>query len=99
MVGNAGWHARLAADVGVDCNQPPSIGWRFFNWERKEWTEDASLTCSGPSTLPTCSLTLSLSGEAKEAQAKCEGEYKSTGLMSMGREVNVIWSSEIYLYP
>merc|ERR1712037_857601 len=36
---------------------------------------------------PPCCLTVSLSGAAKEAQGECEGEYKSTGLVSAGREV------------
>ena len=32
-----------------------------------------------------------LTGAANEAHGDCEGEYKSTGLISMGRKVNITW--------
>ena len=75
------------ASVGGEPNQPPTTGWKFYNLGK--YDEDPSLRCTIPSTSPPCCLTVILSGAAKEAQGKCEGEYKSTGLVSMGREVKL----------
>ena len=68
---------------------PPTTGWLFYNRETGHFEEDPSLTCSLPSTSPPCCLTVTLTGAAKEACGDCEGEYKSTGLISMGRPVNI----------
>merc|ERR1719507_1656518 len=87
-----------------DPNQPPTTGWKFDEGydafdEDNFWWDDSTLTCSAPSTSPPCCLTVSLSGAAKEAQGQCEGEYKSTGLVSMGREVfKLEGSSDFYLF-
>ena len=64
----------------------PQIGWLFSKGE--DFEEDPSLICSQPSSSPPCCLTVTLSGAAKEAHADCEGEYKSTGLVSMGKHVS-----------
>ena len=79
----------LKASVGSDPLLPPTAGWLFYNEQTTEFEEDTSLTCSITSALPPCCLTLTLDGPAKEAQGHCEGEYKSMGLTSMGREVNI----------
>ena len=71
-------------------NQPSSTGWKVC--QLGEWIDDVTLMCRPFVTSPPCFLTVSLSGAAKEAQGECEGEYKSTGLLSAGREVMIIWS-------
>ena len=82
--------ASLKASVEADSFLPPTTGWLFYNWETRDFEEDPSLTCSFSSPSPPCCLTVTLSGAAKEAQGDCEGEYKSTELISMGRKVNII---------
>ena len=87
LVEREGHKTSLKAIMGSDPFLPPATGWLFQTENHYGWGEDPSLTCSLPSTLPPCCLTVTLSGAAKEAQGDCEGEYKSTGLMSMGRQV------------
>ena len=86
-------HAWLKASVGVEPNQPPSTGWKFWG-VGGGWEVDATICCNIYVNSPPCCLTVTLSGAAKEAHGffgkpirNCEGEYKSTGLMSMGRPV------------
>ena len=74
--------------MGVDPFLPPANGWLFHNG-RGEFVEDPSLTWTLPSTSPPCRLMVTLSGAAKEAHGDCEGEYKSTGLISMGKQVKL----------
>ena len=69
-------------------NQPSTTGWQFKNWSTDKYEDDGSLTCNNFIASTPCRLTLSLNGAAKEVQGKCEGVYKSTGLVSMGREVS-----------
>ena len=76
----------LKASVGDDPTLPPSTGWKFNNLGYFE--EDPSVICTRPAGSPPCSVTLKLSGLAKDLQGKCEGEYKDTGLRSAGRQVN-----------
>ena len=64
---------------------PPSTGWKFRH--DGEFVEDPQLRCSSTPTSSSCSITVSLSGLAKEFQGECEGMYKDTGLRSMGRKV------------
>ena len=82
--------AFLKTSVGPYAFLPPTTGWLFFNWETEDFEEDPSLSCSLPSTSPPCCLTVTLSEAAKEAHGDCEGEYKSTDLISKGRKVNII---------
>ena len=63
---------------------------QFYNCSTNKYEEDGSLTCNNFLASTPCCLTLSLYGGAKEVQGKCEGVYKSTGLVSMGREVREI---------
>ena len=70
----------------VDPIQPPRNGWLFLN--KGKFKEDESLICSNQPVLPCCSITVSLSGEAKREKSYLEGKYESNGLISMGREVN-----------
>ena len=95
LIGEMGTHALLKASVGGEPNQPPTTGWRFKN--NSDWEEDPTLSCTIPSTSPPCCLTVILSGAAKEAQGKCEGEYKSTGLVRMGREVKLQFYQNFHL--
>ena len=82
-----GWQKRyLKASVGVEPNQPPSTGWKFWG-VGGGWEVDATISCNIYVNSPPCCLTVTLSGAAKEVQGKCEGEYKSTGLISRGRPV------------
>ena len=85
LVVREGYKASLKANMGADPFLPPANGWLFDKGE--DFEEDPSLICSQPSSSPPCCLTVTLSGAAKEAQGDCEGEYKSTGLISMGRPV------------
>ena len=90
MVGEEGKsHCLLKAKQDVDePHQPPSNGWK---WEKgRNFEEDENLTCSVPRASPPCSVKLTLSGSAKEKHGTCEGLYKSTELMNMGRQVNII---------
>ena len=77
----------MKASVGDDPALLPSSGWKFKNRDAGKFEEDPSVTCSRPADSPPCSVTLRLSGLAKDFQGKCEGEYKDTGLRSMGRQV------------
>ena len=85
LVGEEEKDALLKAPVGVDPNKPPSTGWKFYN--KGNFEEDESLICSNQPESQCCSITVSLSNEAKKA-SYCEGKYERTGLISMGREVN-----------
>ena len=88
----------LMASVGREINQPATTGWLYGNatTSTQNYQEDASVACTTHVNSPPCCLTVSLSGAAKEAQGECEGEYKSTGLVSMGREVIISSSTIIY---
>ena len=83
----------LKASVGDDPTIPPTTGWKFHRFEKfdKFYTDafeaDPLLMCNSSPPSPSCSITVSLSGQAKEIQGDCEGEYKDTGLRSMGRKV------------
>ena len=77
----------LSASVGNNPTVPPITGWHFYNFDTEEDEEDLSVTCSILSNSPSCTLTVSLSGLAKEFQPECEGEYQDTGLKSSGRQV------------
>ena len=90
MVEQKGCPKSLKASVGVDPFLPPTNDWLFYNFETEDFEEDPSLTCSLPSPLPPCCLTVTLSGAAKKAHGDCEGEYKSAGLISMGKQVTGI---------
>ena len=77
----------MKARAAAEANKPPITGWRFNNLETEEFEDDESLTCCVASPSPPCRLTVSLSGSAKKFRGKCEGEYRSTGLTSFGRQV------------
>ena len=79
--------AYLKASVGENLLIPPTTGWKFRNLDTKAFEDDLQLTCSSTPTSSSCSVTVSLSGLAKEIQGECEGEYKDTGLRSTGRKV------------
>ena len=90
MIGVKGYRALLKASVAGESDQLPSTGWKFYNWDTQDYESEKTLTCPVYVNSPPCFLTVSLSGAAKEAQGKCEGEYISTGLVSMGRPVIII---------
>ena len=83
------YDAQLKASVGGEPNKLPNSGWKFNDYDTGNWPDDPTLSCSIPSTSPPCCLTVSLSGAAKRAHGECEGEYKSIGLVIMGREVKL----------
>ena len=85
FVGEEEKEALMKAALG-DPNLPPRNGWKFYN--KGKFEEDESLTCSNQPESPCCSTTVSLSGEARRGLSFYEGKYESTGLISMGREVN-----------
>ena len=80
----------LKASVGVEPSQPPSTGWKFYDGYTKEWEVDTTISCSIYVNSPPCCLTVTLSGEALECHKKCEGQYKSTGLVSAGKPVMIV---------
>ena len=83
-----GVFANLRARVEDDPTFPPTTGWKFENCDIDKFDEDPHLTCSSVmSASSSCCITVSLSGLAKEFQGECEGEYRDTGLRSMGRKV------------
>ena len=91
MVGEEGKsHCLLKAKQDVDePNQPPVSDWHFLSG--RDFQKDEHLTCVPLSSPPSpCSVRLTLSGHAKEIHEKCEGVYKSTDLLIMGRQVNII---------
>ena len=95
LVGEKGGRTYLKASVGAVPDQPPTTGWMFYNYHYNyntySYEADESLSCSSTFvSSPPCCLTISLSGAAKEFQGKCEGEYKSTGLVSMGKPEMII---------
>ena len=84
--------AAMKAKGGADPrpHSPPGTGWQFYDSKTETFKEDPSLTCNIPVTLPPCCLTVTMGGEAKAIQGKCEGKYQSTGLVSMGRQVIIL---------
>ena len=70
-------------------DQPPSAGWKFYNWDTEKYDSDESLSCTEFLNAPPCHLTISLGGRAKEFQGECEGEYEPTKMISMGRTVMI----------
>ena len=90
LVGLEGRGANLKASVVEDePDQPPSAGWKFYNWDTEEYDSDESLSCTEFLNSPPCHLTICLGGRAKELQGECEGEYEPTKMFSMGRTVMI----------
>ena len=90
----------LEASTGEDPNISPFTGWQFTNGMTHKLEEDPSVRCRAlPAGLPPCSVTLKLSGLAKDFQGTCEGQYKDTGLTSMGRQVNFSSKYTLYIFP
>ena len=79
--------AALKATVQENLLIPPTTGWKFHNSDRYTDEEDPQLQCSITPSSSSCSVTVSLSGQAKAFQGECDGEYKETGLRSAGRKV------------
>ena len=89
LIGEMGERVWLKATVSEDKpDQPPATGWKFYNWDTEEYEADESVTCEANVAPTPCCLTVSLGGAAKEVQGECEGEYKDTGLLSMGRKAS-----------
>ena len=86
LVQMKGYGASMKVSIEASPFLPPTNGWWFYKGGGV-FEEDPTLTCSPPSNSPPCCLTVTLSGAAKEAHGDCEGEYKSTGLISMGKQV------------
>ena len=87
LVKREGYFAPLKATVQENPLIPPTTGWKFLNFVTDEYEEDPQLQCSSTPTSSSCSVTVSLSGEAKEFQGECDGQYKETGLRNAGRKV------------
>ena len=83
----------LRARVGADQTPSTCTGWKVHSNHASKYSyldADQRIICQVYVSSPPCCLTVSLSGAAKEAQGMCEGVYKSTGLVSMGRPVIII---------
>ena len=91
LFGEEGDTAWLKASVVEDePDQPPSAGWKFYNWDNDDtYDPDENLSCTEFLNSPPCHLTISLGGRAKEFQGECEGEYEPTKMISMGRTVMI----------
>ena len=89
LVGEKGLRALLKASVGNNPDQPPTNGWKFYNFDTYDYVDDPSLSCTLP-TSTSCVLTVVLTN--LEEHAECAGVYKATGLVSMGREVEAVLS-------
>ena len=83
-----------ASVVEDEPDQPPSAGWKFFNFGTKEYDSDESLSCTEFLNSPPCHLTICLSGRAKEFHGECEGEYEPTKMISMGRTVMIFFCDQ-----
>ena len=90
LIGEKGDDPLLKASVVAVPNQPPSTGWKFYNYATEEYEADELVSCCNFVNTHPCCLTISLSGAAKEAHKACEGTYKSIGLVSTGRPVMII---------
>ena len=73
--------------VEEEPDQPPSTGWKLYNFDTEEFELDESLSCTAFDDSPPCHITIRLDGEAKGVQGECEGEYEPTKLISRGRTV------------
>ena len=82
----------LRADVGPDPSLPPLNGWKFLKYDQSDqlkFVEDVDLTCSATAALPSCVPKVRFSGTAIETLVGCAGDFKATGLTSMGRQVQI----------
>ena len=86
-VNSEGTIAVLRRTLGDDPNVVPSSGWQFRNNDTQEYEDDPLFACHPLAASAPCKVTVSLSGLAKETEGECEGEYKETGLMSVGKKV------------
>ena len=77
----------LSVQSGDNPAIPPISGWKFYNGITEKDEEDQNLTCDIPLASPPCCISVSLSGQAKDFQGECEGEYKDTGMSSSGWKV------------
>ena len=87
LVGEKGKDPYLKASVGNNPDQPPTDGWKFFDYYDYDYVDDLSLSCTLPIST-SCILTVVLTN--LEEHAECAGVYKATGLVSMGREVEAV---------
>ena len=80
----------LRADVGPDPSLPPLNGWKFLKYDQSDqlkFVEDVDLTCSATAASQSCVPKVNFSGLAIEALVGFAGDFKATGLTSMGRQV------------
>ena len=81
----------LRARVGADQTPSTCTGWMVQTNSKYSYLDaDHSIICQVYVRPNPCCLTVSFSGAAKESKGMCEGVYKSTGLVSMGRPVIII---------
>ena len=88
LVGAKGGGANLKASVGNNPDQPPTNGWKFYDYDKDDYVDDPSLSCTLPISTSSCILTVVLTN--LEDHAECAGVYKDTGLVSVGREVEAV---------
>jgi len=93
VVATERYGAPLKANTQEDPLTPPTTGWKFYNFDTRKYEEDPQLQCTSTPSSPPCSVTVSLTGRAKEFQGESDGKYEETGLRSAGRKV--IWISMI----
>ena len=74
--------------MGNNPDQPPTNGWKFYNFDTYDYVDDPSLSCTLPTSTSSCILTMVLTN--LERHAECAGIYKATGLVSAGRKVEAV---------
>ena len=76
---------KAKAEVQSNCS-PPLDGWKFR--VGRTWKKDAGFKIAERPIAPCCSITVALTGKAKETHPGCEGRYFALkGMRCRGRQV------------
>ena len=79
----------MKASVGINPDQPPTNGWKFYNYYgERDYVDDPSLSCTVPISTSSCILRVVLTN--LEQHAEVADVYKDTGLVSAGRKVEAV---------
>ena len=76
---------KAKAKIQFQCSPPPD-GWKFR--DGRTWKRDKGFKKPETPMVPCCSITVALTGRAKETHPGCEGRYFAVkGLRCRGRQV------------
>ena len=88
---------KAKAEVQSNCS-PPLDGWKFR--VGRTWKKDAGFKIAVMPLEPCCSITVALTGKAKETHPGCEGRYFALkGMRCRGRQVFSLKSLNINISP